>query len=197
VANVTEAHGVLQGDYVTLRRMRVDDAAITFGWRQAERARMLNAGAANVEQQANWIAGRPASEYNYIIELNNGTPIGMLSLVGVDKTNRHAETGRFLIGEEEAAKGVPAAVEAMKLLYELAFDELKLVRVHGTVASENKLMLKWQKYLGMKEEGRLRQHYFIDGSWQDAVCLGLLEEEYRSVSLPRMAVLMKVGAKPA
>jgi len=194
---VTEAHGVLQGDYVTLRRMRVDDAAITFGWRQAERARMLNAGAANVEQQANWIAGRPASEYNYIIELNNGTPIGMLSLVGVDKTNRHAETGRFLIGEEEAAKGVPAAVEAMKLLYELAFDELKLVRVHGTVASENKLMLKWQKYLGMKEEGRLRQHYFIDGSWQDAVCLGLLEEEYRSVSLPRMAVLMKVGAKPA
>ena len=197
MANVTEAHGVLQGDYVTLRRMRVDDAAITFGWRQAERARMLNAGAANVEQQANWIAGRPASEYNYIIELNNGTPIGMLSLVGVDKTNRHAETGRFLIGEEEAAKGVPAAVEAMKLLYELAFDELKLVRVHGTVASENKLMLKWQKYLGMKEEGRLRQHYFIDGSWQDAVCLGLLEEEYRSVSLPRMAVLMKVGAKPA
>jgi len=177
--------------------MRVDDAAITFGWRQAERARMLNAGAANVEQQASWIAGRPGSEYNYIIELNNGTPIGMLSLVGVDKTNRHAETGRFLIGEEEAAKGVPAAVEAMKLLYELAFDELKLVRVHGTVASENKLMLKWQKYLGMKEEGRLRQHYFIDGSWQDAVCLGLLEEEYRSVSLPRMAVLMKVGAKPA
>jgi len=192
-SNVKERRGV----HVTLRPMQASDAAITFGWRQAERARLLNAGAATVEQQAAWIAGRPGSEYNYIIELKNGTPIGMLSLVGVDKTNRHAETGRFLIGEEEAAKGVPAAVEAMKLLYELAFDELKLVRVHGTVASGNKLMLKWQKYLGMQEEGCLRQHYFIDGVWQDAICLGLLEHEYRTISLPRMAVLMKVGARPA
>lgn len=187
----------LQGVYVNLRPMQVSDAALTFSWRQAERARMLNAGAATVEQQAAWIAARPASEYNFIIELKDGTAVGMLSLVGVDRSNRHAESGRFLIGAEHAARGVPAAVEAMKLLYQLAFDQLGLVRVYGTVASANKMMIKWQKYLGMQEEGRLRQHYFIDGSWQDAVCLGLLESEYRSISLPRMAVLMQVGAKPA
>ncbi|KQQ94950.1 GNAT family N-acetyltransferase [Massilia sp. Leaf139] len=185
------------GEFIDLRPLRIEDAALTFAWRQAERARLLNAGAPDVDAQARWIAGRPAGECNFIIERKDGRPLGMLALVGIDKVNRHAESGRFLIGDEDGARGMPAAVEAMKLLYELAFDELGLVRVHGTVASGNGRMIKWQKYLGMKEEGRLRQHYFIDGAWQDAVCLGLLADEYRSEALPRMEVLIKMARQQA
>ncbi len=47
----------------------------------------------------------------------------------------------------------------------------------------------------MVEEGRLRRHLFIDGAWQDAVCLGLLDEEYRSVSLPRMNALISAARR--
>lgn len=180
----------LRGEFVNLRPLAVDDAALTLGWRNAERARFLNAGAASVEQQAGWIASRPASEYNYIIELAGGHPIGMLSLTGIDRANRHGEPGRFLIGDEAAAQGVPAAVEAMKLLYALAFDKLGLVRVCGIIAANNTLMIKWQKYLGMKEEGRLRDHLHQDGRFEDAVFLGLLVEEYRKTSLPRMNFLI-------
>jgi len=63
--------------------------------------------------------------------------------------------------------------------------------VYGTVASDNRLMIKWQKSFGMQEEGRLRRHLFLDGRFQDAVCLGLLEEEYRTVALPRMNALIR------
>ena len=115
----------------------------------------------------------------------------MLSLIGIDTVNRRAEPARFLIGDPAAVQGVPAAVESMKLLYQLAFDDLKLQRIYGTVASDNRLMIKWQKFLGMHEEGRLRRHYFLDGHFQDAVCLGLLEDEYRSVALPRMNALTR------
>lgn len=118
----------------------------------------------------------------------------MLSLIAIDLVNRRAEPSRFLIGDEDAVKGTPAAVEAMVLLYQLAFDELGLSRVYGTVASGNVLMIKWQKYLGMKEEGRLRRHYYIGGAFQDAVCLGLLVEEYRQTALPRMKALVRLGA---
>ncbi|SFV13495.1 GNAT family N-acetyltransferase [Pseudoduganella namucuonensis] len=185
----------LEGEFVNLRPLRVADAEITLSWRRAQRARFLNAGAASVEQQAAWIAGRPASEYNFIIELKNGRPIGMLSLTGIDLANRHGEPGRFLIGDEEGAKGVPAAVEAMKLLYKLAFEDLGLVRVCGIIAANNTLMVKWQKYLGMKEEGRLRNHLCQDGEFQDAVYLALLVEDYRKTSLPRMNVLIN-AARP-
>ena len=84
----------------------------------------------------------------------------------------------------------------MKLLYELAFDELGLERVWGTVASDNRLMIKWQRYLGMKEEGRLRRHYLLNGEHQDAVCLGILADEYRAMARPRMEALIAAARRP-
>jgi RimJ/RimL family protein N-acetyltransferase len=188
-------HTVLHGEHVDLHPLSTEDAALTLEWRQSARARLLNVGAQSVEEQARWISSRPASEHNYMIVLKNGRSVGMLSLVGINPTNQHAETARFLIGNEEAVKGVPAAVEAMKLLYALAFDTLGLKRLFGTVAANNMLMVKWQKYLGMKEEGRMRSHYFIDGQFQDAIVLGLLEEEYRQHALPRMTALMKMSSQ--
>ncbi|MFZ5542148.1 MAG: GNAT family N-acetyltransferase [Pseudomonadota bacterium] len=183
----------LVGDFVNLRPLQIEDAELTFGWRQSGRATLLNQGAQTVEQQARWIASRPRSEYNFIIETKSHRPIGMLSLSGVDEVNRRGEPGRFLIGDEAGAQGIPAAAEAMKLLYELAFDRLRLLRVCGTVASDNTLMIKWQRYLGMVEEGRLREHYFINGRFQDAVFFGLLEREYRNVTLPRLNALIAAG----
>lgn len=183
----------LIGDFVELRPLRLEDAATTLAWRLSARARLLNTGATTLNDQEQWIRSRPASEYNFIIQLKDRRPVGMLSLVGVNRVNRHAEPARFLIGDEEAVAGIPAAVEAMKLLYGFAFDTLGLVRVFGTVVSDNKRMLTWQKYLGMREEGRLRRHYFIDGRFQDAVMVGLLVEEYRQTSLPKMNALIRLG----
>ena len=183
----------LKGEFVDLRPLAPDDAALTFRWRQSERGANLNRGAQTVAEQAAWLASRPASEYNFAIVLKGGTPVGMVSVSGIDTVHRHAEPGRFLIGEEEAVRSIPAAVEAMKLVYGLVFDELKLLRVYGTIASDNVLMIKWQKFLGMKEEGRLRNHYFINGHFQDAVMFGMLADEYRNTALPRMNSLIAAG----
>ena len=181
------------GRFVNLRPLLPGDAGLTHQWRTGARARLLNQSAGSVEQQEAWIASRPASERNFVIERSDAQAVGMLSLVGIDHLNRHAEPGRFLIGDEEAVRGIPAAVEAMKLLYELAFDELDLVRVYGTIASDNKRMIKWQKYLGMREEGCMRQHYFIDGRFQDALIFALLAVEYRSETLPRLEALIRMA----
>jgi diamine N-acetyltransferase len=189
------AHAALRGDFVSLRPLREEDAETTLAWRLGERAGLLNRGAETSEEQAEWIRSRPATERNFVIELAGGRPVGMLSLIGVDEANGHAESARFLIGDEDAVRGVPAAVEAMKLLYELAFDQLGLERVWGMVAAGNRRMIKWQRYLGMREEGRLRNHYRIGGRFQDAVCLGILAEEYRGQARPRMEALIAAGRK--
>ena len=183
----------MPGEFVNLRPLLVADAELTYTWRSAQRAKFMNLGPINNELQAQWIASRPLSEHNFIIELKSGLAVGMVSLTGIDMTNRRGEPGRFLIGDEDAAKGMPVAVEAMKLLYELAFDQLGLVRVCGIVAANNHLMTKWQKYMGMKEEGRLRNHLCLSGQFQDAIFLGLLVDEYRKTTLPRMNVLIALG----
>ena len=183
----------IEGEFVNLRPLKASDAELTYNWLHAARAKFLNQGAASVEQQASWIASRPASEFNFVIELKNGHAVGMVSLTGIDSINQHGESGRFLIGDEDAVKGAPVAVEAMKLIYELAFDQLGLIRICGTVAADNHLMIKWQKYLGMKEEGRLRNHLYLGGQFQDAIFLGLLVDEYRKITLPRMNFLIATG----
>ena len=190
-------HVTRKGEFVDLRPLTVADAALTLGWRQSLRAINLSPGAQTVEQQAAWLASRPASEYNFAIVLKDGTPVGMVSISGIDMVHRHAEPGRFLIGEEQAVRGIPAAVEAMKLVYEIVFDELKLLRVYGTIASDNVGIMKWQRFLGMKEEGRLRSHYFINGHFQDAVLFGMLADEYRTTALPRMNSLIAAGRSRA
>ena len=183
----------LVGEFVLLRPLTLKDAEITHRWRHDARALHLNRSAATVADQARWIAGRPAGEFNYIIEMIGGPAIGMLSLVTIDLANRRAESARFLIGDEAAAKGAPAAVEAMKLLYELAFDGLGLERIYGVIEERNRRMIKWQKYLGMVDEGRLRRHMRMDGEFVDVMSLSLLADEYRAVTLPRMRGLMAMG----
>jgi len=187
----------LTGEFVVLRPLNVEDAALTHQWRLGDRAQHLNGAAASVEAQSHWIAARPAGEFNYVIQLKSGAPVGMLSLINIDMDNRRAESARFLIGDEATARGVPAAVEAMRLLYELAFDHLGLERVHGIVAERNHLMVKWQKFLGMKEEGRFRRYFLMDGAFVDAIALSLLADEYRAVALPRMLGLIKLGRSQA
>jgi RimJ/RimL family protein N-acetyltransferase len=184
----------LHGQHVVLRPLRVDDAELTLGWRQSDRATLLNRGAASVADQAAWIASRPKTELNFVIQLRSGRPVGMLSLVNIDEVNGRAEPARFLIGDPDSVKGLPVALEALKLLYELVFDQLELHRVYGTVVADNRLMVKWHKSLGMKEEGRLRQHYFIAGRFHDGICIGMMEDEYRTVALPRMNALIGAAA---
>jgi len=185
----------LVGQFVDLRPLTEADAEITFGWRTSPRAFLLNRGADSIEAQRAWIRARPSRELNYVIALKSGAPVGMLSLIDIDLYHRHAESARFLIGEEALVRGVPAAAEAMKLLYEVAFERLMLTRVYGVVGEDNKLMIKWQLYLGMRQEGRLRKHLFLNGRFQDVMSVGILDEEYRNTALPRLKGLIAMASK--
>jgi RimJ/RimL family protein N-acetyltransferase len=183
----------LEGRYVTLRPLTVEDAALTQSWRTGGRAQLLNRGAQTVEEQRAWIASRPASEIDFVQVLSqSGQPVGMISLVDIDLTHRRAEPGHFLIGEPELVSpyGPKIAAEATKLLYELAFDTLGLHRVYGLLSAENTKMISWNKFVGMKEEGRLREHYLLNGHYQDAIFMGLIEPDYRTVTIPRLKFLI-------
>jgi RimJ/RimL family protein N-acetyltransferase len=186
---------ILRGQFVTLYPLSVEDAELTQKWRTSGRAFLLNRGAQTVEEQREWIASRPfdpAKELNFIQTLTaTGQPVGMISLVDIDLVHRHAEPAHLLLGEPDAVKGVPVALEAVKLIYELAFDTLGLHRLYGPMSVENKGMLRFHLALGMKEEGRQRDHYFLNGHWQDAILIGMLEDEYRTIAKPKIESLIR------
>jgi RimJ/RimL family protein N-acetyltransferase len=186
----------LSGEFINLRALNTNDAEATFKWRKSQRAKFLNSGASTLEQQRLWIAARPSSEFNFIIELKRkSAAVGMISLTNIDKENLHAEPGRFLIGEEDLVRGIPAAVEAVKLIYEFAFYELGLIRLYGVIAANNLLMIKWHKYMGMKVEGQLRNHLKQGDIFRDGILIGLLVEDFQKVTLPRANLLIALARK--
>jgi RimJ/RimL family protein N-acetyltransferase len=110
--------------------------------------------------------------------------------VDIDHVHSRAEAGHFLIGEPELVVGKPVAAEATRLLYEYAFDFLHLHKVYGILSAENEKMIVWNKFLGMVEEGRLRDHYHLNGRYHDGVVLGLLMEDYVKTTLFRLHSLI-------
>jgi len=186
---------ILRGKFINLRLIQIGDASITFKWRRSNQAKYLNIGANTVEEQQQWIISRPSNELNYIIETKKEIPVGMISLINIDFINKTVEPGRFLIGEKDEIKSIPAAFEALLLIYKLAFKKLKLLRVYGAIAEENINMIKFQKYFGLVEEGRLRKHYYINGHSQDAICFGLLANEFHEVVLVRLDRMINILSK--
>lgn len=191
---IQQAGQHLEGKFTCLRPLRRDDAPQTYGWRTSRRAEMLGGVPDSVRAQEEWILSRPSSEYNWIIEIREeGTAVGMLSLVDVDLTNRHAQTARFLIGDEGSTRGKPIAVEAMLLLYDFAFGELGLHRLYGFIAAKNKQMLRWQEFLGMTREGVWRDHLSAGAGFEDAVLLGILAHEYAQRARLRMTQMISIA----
>ncbi|MBI2420145.1 MAG: GNAT family N-acetyltransferase [Ignavibacteriales bacterium] len=173
-------YAVITGTYIDLVLMTVEDAEDIFRWRNSQKGLWLQKGAENTEAQRDWIAARPTNEYNYIIKTKEGVSIGLIALVKIDMENKTAETGRLIIGEDEYTKQLPAAYEALYLINELAFTGLGLNRIYGIIAEENSKMIAFQKYMGLVQEGRLRQHIFVNGKFRDAFYFGLLADEYYS-----------------
>ncbi len=187
---------ILTGRYATLRSLTVADAEITQKWRTSGRAYLLNKGAQSVMEQAAWIRQATSRiDAEHFVILTDRRPVGMISLEQIDLTHRRAEPAHFLIGEPEkvAKYGRRVAAEAQRLLFDYAFDPDQgygLHRLWGPIAVKNDGMLTWQKYLGFTVEGTMKEHYFLNGEWQDAVYVGLLEATYRAITRPKLTALI-------
>lgn len=181
---------VLKGTLATLRPITLDDAEITFNWRQSDRAKMLQRGAQTVEQQSAWIASKLAMpELNFIIEYLDRA-VGMIALHDINQRHKSVQLGRLLIGEEQWVGKAPVAFEAEMMLCDYAFDVMKLHKIYGDVMEDNHGMLKTRMYLGYKQDGILRHHYIYDGEYKNTVAVSILEDEYRSVCRPKLAQLI-------
>lgn len=174
------------------RPLKVQDAEKTLAWRNSNRARFLNPSSVDIDGQERWISSRPSDELNFIILDKNEVDVGMISLVNIDINNSNAEAGRFLLGEVELTQGSSIAIEAMLTLYQIAFHLLGLRRVYGFVSEKNNLMLKFHNYLGMKVEGRMREHYRYGEEFVDALILGLLHDEFDKYLKPKATQLLKL-----
>ena len=168
---------------VKLAPFRADDSAQLFDWLQVRDYRLDSGGFQHVSlvQHEKWFheVQCPGDSVALSVRLNSDDSlVGLVQLVAINRTCRHAEL-RIRLDPEQLGRGYGS--EATRLLCHHAFRDLNLNRVYLYVRAANVRAIRCYEKVGFQVEGRLRQHCFVDGAYDDFVVLGLLESEMKTV----------------
>ncbi|MFA1624570.1 GNAT family N-acetyltransferase [Rhizobium mongolense] len=174
---------VLKGMKVQLRPASLDDAEARlalgtdvdigemFGISRSDVRPMTRDGAS---QWAQKLAENP---YAWIIEIE-GRLIGEIRLHNLDVRDRRASMAIGLYDPTLLGKGVGS--EAIRLLIQHAFVQLKLHRIGIRVLAYNTRAIRAYEKCGFVVEGRERETAFVNGTWHDDLMMGLLASEFQT-----------------
>jgi RimJ/RimL family protein N-acetyltransferase len=118
--------------------------------------------------------GAFAGNADFVITAD-GAPVGRCTLFHEDALARHAEVGIALVPE---ARGLGVGTAALAQLIDFAFQRRNLRRLHLSVLASNVAGLASYRKLGFVEEGRRREHCWVQGAYEDEIVMGLLRSEW-------------------
>lgn len=169
---------------VYFRTFEEEDAELIYKWMNDDELKKLSVGLnrrVSREEALNWVKRRMEhDQYNYwwaICAKDTNRMIGYLSLNNIHYINRSAEFGGLLIGDKNYQDGY-AWVQAYLFLYEYAFERLGMNRVYGTHLVDHTTSSFIGSVFFSQKEGVLRQAFFKNGKYHDAVIGALLRDDY-------------------
>lgn len=171
----------LKGETITLRPASFDDvdARLSLG-NPAEIVEMFGIGRDDVtpltrEGAVQWVQGLVVHPHAWIIEFQ-GRPIGDIRLDRLVAIDRRASMAIGIYDPQLLGKGLGS--EAIHLLLQHAFNELRLHRIGIRVLAYNTRAIRAYEKCGFVIEGREREAAFVNGAWHDDVMMGLLETDF-------------------
>ena len=174
---------IWEGEKIRLRGFEPSDIEFLSAWIDTDDAR---AGyrvefPISKESQKEWVNIQSkkkgeGDKYCFIIETRDGKPVGSINSHGCD-----IRVGKFLygIGIKGDYRRQGYATEAIYLLLNYFFRELRYQKVNVNVFSFNQASISLHEKFGFKLEGRLRRTVFTDGKYYDELLYGMTDEEFQ------------------
>ena len=116
-------------------------------------------------------------EHRYALTDLKGQLIGS---IGFDQVNISARSARIYIGigcKEHWNKGY--GTDALSVFIHYLFDHWNFRRLTAETWQKNQRALCCYQKLGFVIEGNLREAYYVDGQYYDAIILGLLKQDFK------------------
>jgi RimJ/RimL family protein N-acetyltransferase len=128
-------------------------------------------------REAAWAATQNPRRRFYLAvqEHATGELIGGGALDVSSYTHRQGEIGYYLRPDRWGNK---LGTEIAQLLLALGFERLGLHRVEASADPDNIASHRVLQHLRMREEGRLRDRYLIDGRWNDRLLFAITRPEW-------------------
>lgn len=115
----------------------------------------------------------PDDSVAFVVDVD-GTAAGTATLFDFDMFARHAEAGISLVPD---ARGRGVGSAAIAQLVEFGFVRRNLRRIHLQAIASNLGAIAAYEKAGFVVEGRLRQHAWVRGAYEDIVLMGILRSE--------------------
>ncbi len=133
----------------------------------------------SVAEEYDWYVSRRQDPDTILwsIEDADGTLLGNVEL-RLSPLNRRAAVGIGIFDRGEWGKGY--GTEAMGLVLDYAFGELKLNRVELATDEDNARAIRSYEKCGFVREGLLREHRQIDGRPSDSVAMAILRSDWEA-----------------
>lgn len=106
----------------------------------------------------------------------SGTIIGRCGLHNWNVDHKRAEIGYSMEDESFKEKGLMS--EAVEAIIAYGFNQMNLHRIEALVGSENVPSLRLMEKNSFVKEGLLREHYLVDGKFEDSIMFSKLYEEF-------------------
>lgn len=174
---------MLHGKNLRLRAASADDveARLALG-NHADIIEMFGMSRSDVrpltrDGAARWVGRLIDHPHAWVIEAG-GMLIGEIRLDNLDPHDRRASMAIGILDPKLLGRGLGS--EAILLLLDHAFGELRLHRIGIRVLAYNKRAIRAYEKCGFIIEGREREAALVNGAWHDDVMMSLLDHEFLS-----------------
>lgn len=169
----------LIGERIYISPMNVEDAEIYTKWlNNSEITQYLSIhnSLVSITGERDYLENFSKQEFHMcIVKIENDELIGNISLENIDYKNGSAELGIFIGDEKNLGKGYGS--EAIRLLTNFGFKELRLHSIYLRVYDINKRAQKAYEKCGFKEYGRQHEAMYRDGMYHDIIHMELINKE--------------------
>jgi len=173
---------VLESKNVRLRQIEASDLLKLRNWRNSPGIRSYTRGyrPLNMLNQTKWLESLSADQLNIMFAIEKKFDrelIGCCGLTNINWKEGHGEVSIYIGEKKWQSKGY--ASDALRLLLEYGFKELRLHRIYGIIFEYNDASIKFFEKNGFEFEGRHREARFWDGKFYDELVYGILDREYQ------------------
>lgn len=173
------------GKLVSLRGIRRDDIPAIWAWNNDLAVELAGGGDPPMPQaierlyadfEREWASGG-RDPHHFAIDVD-GQIVGSVGIHNVNHTARTAEFGIVIGNKDYWGQGYGR--DATRLMLEYAFRYHNLRRVWLWVHAKNERAIRAYRAAGFVEEGRLRQHMYSNGAYDDVIYMGILRDEWET-----------------
>ena len=170
---------MLRGKKVILRAIERDDLRRIWEIRNDEAVEVMAFGPPiprSMAEMEAWFDKRLAERDSNVFAIEvDGQVVGTCNLRDIDPVHRRAELGISLASE---AIGKGYGSDSIRVLLDLAFTHMNLHKVSLDTLASNEPGLRAYRACGFVETGRMRQHEWFEGHWDDLILMDILREDW-------------------